>query len=122
MTETTAPKIWPDNALHIESMDLDAQGVAHRADGKVVFVDGALPFEVVRANVHRKKNNWEQASLLEVLQQESAHGASLPEFFQTHPLPESRMENIEALEGMQDEIKSKQQLDSLFNLLKSRVE
>ena len=68
MTETTAPKIWPENALHIESMDLDAQGVAHRADGKVVFVDGALPFEVVRANVHRKKNNWEQASLLEVLQ------------------------------------------------------
>jgi 23S rRNA (uracil1939-C5)-methyltransferase len=52
-------------------MDLDAQGVAHRADGKVVFVDGALPFEVVRANVHRKKNNWEQASLLEVLQESS---------------------------------------------------
>jgi 23S rRNA (uracil1939-C5)-methyltransferase len=71
MTETTAPKTWPDNALHIESMDLDAQGVAHRADGKVVFVDGALPFEVVRANVHRKKNNWEQASLLEVLQESS---------------------------------------------------
>jgi len=71
MTETTAPKTWPDNALHIESMDLDAQGVAHRADGKVVFVDGALPFEMVRANVHRKKNNWEQASLLEVLQESS---------------------------------------------------
>ena len=71
MTETIAPKTWPDNALHIESMDLDAQGVAHRADGKVVFVDGALPFEVVRANVHRKKNNWEQASLLEVLQESS---------------------------------------------------
>ena len=71
MTETTTTTIWPDNALHIESMDLDAQGVAHRADGKVVFVDGALPFEVVRANVHRKKNNWEQASLLEVLQESS---------------------------------------------------
>lgn len=71
MTDEVTPKIWPDNALHIESMDLDAQGVAHRADGKVVFVDGALPFEVVRANVHRKKNNWEQASLLEVLQESS---------------------------------------------------
>jgi 23S rRNA (uracil1939-C5)-methyltransferase len=71
MTEPTTSEIWPDNALHIESMDLDAQGVAHRADGKVVFVDGALPFEVVRANVHRKKNNWEQASLLEVLQESS---------------------------------------------------
>lgn len=59
------------DALTIESMDLEAQGVAHRADGKVVFVDGALPFEVVRANVHRKKNNWEMASLLEVIKQSS---------------------------------------------------
>ena len=71
MTDQPVPPQWPDNALHIESMDLDAQGVAHRTDGKVVFVDGALPFEVVRANVHRKKNNWEQASLLEVLQESS---------------------------------------------------
>jgi 23S rRNA (uracil1939-C5)-methyltransferase len=55
-TKDAAPeKQWPDNALTIESMDLEAQGVGHRADGKVVFVDGALPFEVVRANVHRKK-------------------------------------------------------------------
>ena len=59
---------WPADALRIESMDLDAQGVAHRPDGKVVFVDGALPFEVVRVNVHRKKNNWEQGSLHELLQ------------------------------------------------------
>ena len=52
-------------------MDLEAQGVAHRADGKVVFVEGALPFEVVRANVHRKKDNWEKASLLEVVHESS---------------------------------------------------
>ncbi len=71
MTETTTAKQWPDQALTIESMDLEAQGVAHRADGKVVFVDGALPFEVVRANVHRKKDNWEKASLLEVLRESS---------------------------------------------------
>ena len=43
-----------DNLLQIESMDLEAQGVAHRDDGKVVFVEGALPFEKVRANIHRK--------------------------------------------------------------------
>ena len=67
MTEIATEKKWPDNTLTIESMDLEAQGVAHRPDGKVVFVDGALPFEVVRANVHRKKDNWEKASLLEVV-------------------------------------------------------
>jgi 23S rRNA (uracil1939-C5)-methyltransferase len=71
MTEIATEKKWPDNALTIESMDLEAQGVAHRSDGKVVFVDGALPFEVVRANVHRKKDNWEKASLLEVLHESS---------------------------------------------------
>ncbi len=71
MTEIATEKKWPDNTLTIESMDLEAQGVAHRPDGKVVFVDGALPFEVVRANVHRKKDNWEKASLLEVLQESS---------------------------------------------------
>lgn len=53
--------------LHIESLDMDAQGIAHRADGKVVFVEGALPGERVRVNVHRKKNNWEAASLRELL-------------------------------------------------------
>jgi 23S rRNA (uracil1939-C5)-methyltransferase len=39
-------------------MDMDAQGVARRPDGKVVFIDGALPTELVSANTHRKKNNW----------------------------------------------------------------
>ena len=49
--------------LAVESLDLDAQGVAHKADGKVVFIEGALPFERVLANVYRKKNNWEQGTL-----------------------------------------------------------
>jgi len=49
--------------LLIESLDLDAQGIAHKADGKVVFVEGALPFELVNVNVHRKKNNWESGTL-----------------------------------------------------------
>ncbi len=49
--------------LQVESLDLDAQGVAHKADGKVVFIEGALPFEQVQVNVHRKKNNWEQGAL-----------------------------------------------------------
>lgn len=71
MTEIATENRWPDNTLTIESMDLEAQGVAHRPDGKVVFVEGALPFEVVRANVHRKKDNWEKASLLEVLHESS---------------------------------------------------
>jgi len=52
-----------DEWLTVESMDLEAQGVAHNAAGKVVFIDGALPGEEVQVRVHRRKNNWEQASM-----------------------------------------------------------
>ena len=60
-----------NSPLEIESMDLEAQGIAHRSDGKVVFVEGALPFEVVSANIHRKKNNWEQGSLQQIHRESS---------------------------------------------------
>jgi len=56
--------------LEVESLDLEAQGVAHRAaaegaegQGKVVFIEGALPGERVQAQISRKKNNWEQGSV-----------------------------------------------------------
>jgi 23S rRNA (uracil1939-C5)-methyltransferase len=49
--------------LAVESLDLEAQGVARNAEGKVVFVEGALPGEEVQVRVTRRKNNWEQATL-----------------------------------------------------------
>jgi 23S rRNA (uracil1939-C5)-methyltransferase len=52
-----------DEWLAVESLDLEAQGVAHNTEGKVVFIEGALPGEEVQVNVHRRKNNWEQASV-----------------------------------------------------------
>ena len=60
-----------DEWLRIESLDLEAQGVAHNAEGKVVFVEDALPGEEVRVATRRKKNNWEQATLIE-MRRESA--------------------------------------------------
>jgi len=54
-----AEKAW----LKVESLDLEAQGVAHDASGKVVFIEGALPGEEVQVQVHRRKNNWEQGTL-----------------------------------------------------------
>ncbi len=51
--------------LKVESLDLEAQGVAHRPDGKVVFIEDALPGEEVRVSVTRRKNNWEQATMAE---------------------------------------------------------
>ncbi len=52
----------PDGWLAVESLDIEAQGIAHRPDGKVVFIEGALPFEQVSVSVHRRKNNWEAAT------------------------------------------------------------
>jgi len=49
--------------LKVESLDLEGQGVAHNEEGKVVFIDGALPGEEVQVTVGRRKNNWEQASI-----------------------------------------------------------
>jgi 23S rRNA (uracil1939-C5)-methyltransferase len=52
--------------LTVESLDLEAQGIARREDGKVVFIEGALPTERVQVNVHRSKNNWEQGTLTRI--------------------------------------------------------
>ncbi|MDR2127513.1 MAG: 23S rRNA (uracil(1939)-C(5))-methyltransferase RlmD [Burkholderiaceae bacterium] len=57
--------------LLVDALDIEAQGIARRPDGKVVFIDGALPGERVRASVYRKKNNWEAATLTEI-----AHASS----------------------------------------------
>ena len=56
----------PAGWLHIDALDMEAQGIARRPDGKVVFVEGALPFEMVSVNVHRKKNNWEAGVVTQV--------------------------------------------------------
>ncbi len=61
----------PAEALLVESLDLEAQGVAHRADGKVVFIEGALPTERVQVAVARRKNNWEQGSMTALLRESS---------------------------------------------------
>jgi len=53
--------------LTIESVDHEARGVAHH-DGKVIFVDGALPGELVLASPYRKKPKFENAQITEVLQ------------------------------------------------------
>jgi 23S rRNA (uracil1939-C5)-methyltransferase len=73
-TEKSTNKVWterPVEWLNVESLDIEAQGVAHKADGKVVFIDGALPFEVVSANTNRKKDNWEKATLTSIQRESS---------------------------------------------------
>ena len=67
MDDTHLSSAW----LDVESLDLEGQGVAHRPDGKVVFIEGALPGEQVQVNVSRRKNQWEQG-MLSALRRESS--------------------------------------------------
>ena len=60
-----------DEWLTVDSLDLDAQGVARSCDGKVVFIEGALPGEVVTCSTGRSKNHWEQG-VMTALRRESS--------------------------------------------------
>ncbi len=55
-----------DDRLVVESLDIEAQGIAHRSDGKVVFIEGALPFELVTVTTHRSKASFEKATVMAI--------------------------------------------------------
>ncbi|MFS0754427.1 23S rRNA (uracil(1939)-C(5))-methyltransferase RlmD [Noviherbaspirillum sp. 1P10PC] len=57
--------------IEIESLDMEARGVGHLKNedgspGKVVFVEGALPGELVSFQSYRRKSKWEAAHMLAV--------------------------------------------------------
>jgi 23S rRNA (uracil1939-C5)-methyltransferase len=75
LNEDGTVKVYPPPPkLYVESLDLEAQGIARISgsdendadNGKVVFIEGALPYEVVSAQIHRKKNNWEMGTLTQI--------------------------------------------------------
>src|SRR5438309_5027612 len=55
--------------LDIESLDMEARGIGHMRNedgtqGKVIFVEGALPGERVSFETLRKKKNWESGRMV----------------------------------------------------------
>ncbi|MES2423619.1 MAG: 23S rRNA (uracil(1939)-C(5))-methyltransferase RlmD [Pseudomonadota bacterium] len=71
MTAEIEKASLPEGWLHVDALDIEAQGIARRPDGKVVFIEGALPFELVSTSVHRKKNNWEQGTVTAIHRESS---------------------------------------------------
>ena len=67
---TLAPEDGDDVVL-IESLDLEARGIARR-EGKVIFVRNALPTERVRLKYVRRRPKFEVAEVAEWLEQASA--------------------------------------------------
>jgi 23S rRNA (uracil1939-C5)-methyltransferase len=57
--------------LIVESLDQEGRGVARR-DGKAVFIEGALPGEVVTCNPYRRKPAYEIATLDAVVKASAA--------------------------------------------------
>jgi 23S rRNA (uracil1939-C5)-methyltransferase len=54
-----------ENRVTIESLDQEGRGIA-RADGKVIFIEGALTGEVVNYSSYRKKPAFELAQVAEI--------------------------------------------------------
>ncbi len=110
----------PPDALRIDSMDLDAQGIARRADGKVVFIDGALPGEWVSATVTRRKNQWEAATLTALHRESSLRVVPRCPHFGLHQgaCGGCKMQHVEA--SAQVAIKQRALEDQLWHLGKVR--
>ncbi|MDX8378548.1 MAG: 23S rRNA (uracil(1939)-C(5))-methyltransferase RlmD [Gallionella sp.] len=56
-----------DNRVTIESLDQEGRGIAH-AEGKVIFIEGALTGEVVSYASYRKKPAFELAQMVQLYQ------------------------------------------------------
>jgi 23S rRNA (uracil1939-C5)-methyltransferase len=118
----TPKKVLPEGWLAVDALDIDAQGVARRPDGKVVFIEGALPFEIVSAQVNRRKNSWEQATLTEIHHESSQRVRPQCPHFGLHPgaCGGCKMQHLH--EGAQVAIKQRVLEDNLWHLGKVKAE
>jgi 23S rRNA (uracil1939-C5)-methyltransferase len=108
--------------LAIESLDLDAQGVAHDAEGKVVFVEGALPGERAQVQVHRRKAQWEQASATAIADESAQRVRPACPHFGLHPGACGGCKMMHLHPAAQVAVKQRALEDSLWHLAKVKPE
>lgn len=108
--------------LKVEALDLEAQGVARNTEGKVVFIDGALPGEEVQVSVGRKKNNWEQGTLMALRRESSQRVTPGCPHFGLHAgaCGGCKMQHLHA--GAQVAVKQRVVEDNLWHLGKVKPE
>ncbi|GAB4209770.1 MAG: 23S rRNA (uracil(1939)-C(5))-methyltransferase RlmD [Tibeticola sp.] len=116
------PPPLPAGWLRVDALDIEAQGIARRPDGKVVFIEGALPGEVVSVSVYRKKNNWEAATLTTIHRESSQRvRPACPHFgLHTGACGGCKMQHLHA--SAQVAIKQRVLEDNLWHLGKVRAE
>jgi len=112
----------PEGWLRVRSIDMDAQGIARRPDGKVVFIEGALPGELVSVKVARRKNNWEQGTVTEIHHSSSQRVTPGCQHFGLHQgaCGGCKMQHLDA--AAQVAIKQRVLEDNLWHLAKVKAE
>jgi 23S rRNA (uracil1939-C5)-methyltransferase len=113
----------PETFINIKSLDMDARGVGHLlnedgSQGKVIFVEGALPGERVSFESLRKKKNWESGRMV-TLQKATAMRveARCPHFWHCGGCS---MQHLEA--GAQVAMKQRVLEDNLWHIGKTKAE
>ena len=61
------PQALDGLTLHVESLDGEGRGVARHADGKVVFVEGALPGEDIVFSLYERMPSYETGKAVAIL-------------------------------------------------------
>jgi 23S rRNA (uracil1939-C5)-methyltransferase len=112
----------PSDWLKVQSLDLEGQGVAHDAQGKVVFIEGALAGETVRALIQRRKKAWEQGELYQLAQPSSLRVTPACAHFGLHrgACGGCKVQHLES--SAQVAVKQRALEDSLVHLAKVRAE
>ena len=111
-----------DEWLTVESIDLEAQGVARNAEGKVVFIEGALPGEQVQVRVGRSKTAWEQGTMTAMRRESSQRVRPGCPHFGLHPgsCGGCKMQHLDA--AAQVAVKQRVLEDNLQHLAKVKPE
>ena len=112
----------PEGWLRVGALDMDAQGIARRPDGKVVFIEGALPSEIVSVKVARRKNNWEQGTVTDIHHESSQRVVPACPHFGLHQgaCGGCKMQHLDA--SAQVAIKQRVLEDNLWHLAKVKPE
>ena len=112
----------PEGWLRVNALDMDAQGIARRPDGKVVFIEGALPGELVEVKVGRKKNHWEQGTVTAIHRESSQRVTPGCPHFGLHQgaCGGCKMQHLEP--AAQVAIKQRVLEDNLWHLAKVKAE
>lgn len=68
-TTPAAPAVrLPDEEVRVEKMAAGGDAIARLADGRVVFVEGALPGETVRVRIQTAKKDFAKGTVIEVVE------------------------------------------------------